>query len=155
MYQQQITMPDWYWVRVWLERCISNWRRRVANRLISQANDWTLGYSCAKVLFRHVFLLDCFRCTHSIIICFWRGKKEQLLVSEPSEIFFSNCFFSNWVLCVPRWFAYLMLEHGDFLCKNMSQSNMAKRLWSGGIFNNLCTANLLLSVPVKEFFKIG
>jgi len=43
------------------------------------------------------------------------------------------------------------VEPGDTGTLLVSQGSVAKRFWCGGIFDNHFIANLLLSVPVKEF----
>ena len=45
----------------------------------------------------------------------------------------------------------LLLENGDFLKIDISQSSVATQLRCGRIFKYAFVANLLLSLPVKEF----
>ena len=45
----------------------------------------------------------------------------------------------------------LILEHCDFLNIDILQGSVATRLRCGGIFKYELVANLLMSLPVKEF----
>jgi len=45
----------------------------------------------------------------------------------------------------------LLLEHGDFLNIGISQGSVATHLRCGGIFKYKFVANLLMSLPAKEF----
>jgi len=45
----------------------------------------------------------------------------------------------------------LLLEHGDFLNIDISQSSVVTRLRCGGIFKYELAANLPVSLPVEKF----
>jgi len=47
----------------------------------------------------------------------------------------------------------LLLEHCDFLNTDIIQGSVATRLRCGGIFKHELVANLLVSLPVREFWK--
>ena len=47
----------------------------------------------------------------------------------------------------------LLLEHCDFLNIDILQGSVATRLRCGGIFKHELVANLLVNLPVKEFWK--
>jgi len=148
-------LPHWCWL--W-ERYISNWRSQIT---IWHRKRMTEHYSCAKAFCCDVFLLDCFRCIHSIIMLSFLTT-ITIFVSEPNDdkiigqIFSATVFWAADFLYGDLLHLGLTLER-RFLSKNIWEGIGATHVRCGGIFNNHFTTNLLVSLVVKEFcnsFKI-
>jgi len=55
--------------------------------------------------------------------------------------------------CMSACFIHSGLDHGNFVSTDISQRSVLTQLRCGGIINKHFVANLLMNLPVKEFWK--
>jgi len=122
--------------------------------LTNAVSDWML-IVCTGVLSRHFFfLVD--KCAYSQSFCgFYTVVTVNifLLVNKRMLTSFGECFwatfFSGYVLYGSSLHSAL-----QFLNTNISQGSVATWLRCGGIFNYYLARNVLLSLLVKEMWKL-
>jgi len=112
-------------------------------------NVWSMScQTCSKFCFSCRYYLpvtDHLLFTKNI----WYKLEMKQWVSKQNKLKLLVCF--NWWLVSLNF--HLPVESGTFYTQNISQNSVVTHLRYVVIFSNHFTANLLTSLPVKEFWK--
>ena len=117
----------------------------------------TKSYLCAKAFCHDILILAFFKCIYSIIMCFFGVATANILsvnqvIMKSLDNYLSTTAF--WMTEFSCRLTSLNTWMWQFLSKNISRGSVVTNVWSDEIYNDHFNRNFLMSLRVKELWKL-